>query len=81
MHFMREAFMPWDWQPKLKKLAEDLGMDCFSSAFDATAVDFLEKMDVPAHKVASFELVDIPLIQQDGSHRQATDHVHGNGDG
>ncbi|MGC2549469.1 MAG: pseudaminic acid synthase [Candidatus Sulfotelmatobacter sp.] len=59
-----EAFMPWDWQPKLKKLAEDLGMDCFSSAFDATAVDFLEKMDVPAHKVASFELVDLPLIRK-----------------
>ena len=59
-----EAFMPWDWQPKLKKLAEDLGMDCFSSAFDSTAVDFLEKMNVPAHKVASFELVDIPLIQK-----------------
>ncbi len=60
----REAYTPWDWQPKLKKLAEDLGMDCFSSAFDATAVDFLEKMDVPAHKIASFELVDIPLIQK-----------------
>jgi pseudaminic acid synthase len=59
-----EASMPWDWQPKLKKLAEDLGMDCFSSAFDSTAVDFLEEMDVPAHKVASFELVDIPLIQK-----------------
>ncbi|MGB0005494.1 MAG: pseudaminic acid synthase [Candidatus Sulfotelmatobacter sp.] len=59
-----EAYTPWDWQPKLKKLAEDLGMDCFSSAFDATAVDFLEKMDVPAHKIASFELVDIPLIQK-----------------
>jgi pseudaminic acid synthase len=59
-----EAFMPWEWQPKLKKLAEDLEMDCFSSAFDATAVEFLEEMDVPAHKVASFELVDIPLIQK-----------------
>lgn len=59
-----EAFMPWEWQPKLKKVAEDLGMDCFSSAFDPTAVDFLEKMNVPAHKVASFELVDIPLIQK-----------------
>jgi pseudaminic acid synthase len=59
-----EAYTPWEWQPKLKRLAEDLGMDCFSSAFDPTAVDFLEKMNVPAHKVASFELVDIPLIQK-----------------
>jgi N-acetylneuraminate synthase len=60
----REAYMPWEWQPRLKKLAEDLGMNCFSSAFDPTAVDFLEGMDVPAHKIASFELVDIPLIHK-----------------
>jgi pseudaminic acid synthase len=59
-----EAYTPWDWQPRLKKVAADLGMDLFSSAFDSTAVDFLEKMGVPAHKVASFELVDIPLIQR-----------------
>jgi pseudaminic acid synthase len=59
-----EAFMPWEWQPGLKKLAEDLRMHCFSSAFDSTAVDFLEEMNVPAYKVASFELVDIPLIQK-----------------
>jgi pseudaminic acid synthase len=59
-----EACTPWEWQPRLKKVAEDLGMDLFSSAFDATAVDFLEEMGVPAHKVASFELVDIPLIQR-----------------
>ena len=59
-----EAYMPWEWQPRLKKVAEGLGMDLFSSAFDATAVDFLEEMGIPAHKVASFELVDIPLIQK-----------------
>jgi pseudaminic acid synthase len=59
-----EAYTPWEWQPRLKKVAEDLGMDLFSSAFDTTAVDFLEEMGVPAHKVASFELVDIPLIQR-----------------
>jgi N-acetylneuraminate synthase len=59
-----EAHMPWDWQPRLKSLAESLGMDCFSSAFDPTAVDFLERMNVPAHKIASFELVDIPLIRK-----------------
>jgi N-acetylneuraminate synthase len=60
----QEAYMPWEWQPKLKKAAEDLGMQCFSSAFDPSAVDFLETMNVPAHKVASFELVDLPLIQK-----------------
>ncbi len=60
----QEAFTPWDWQPKLKQAAEDLGMDLFSSAFDDTAVDFLEQMNVHAHKVASFELVDIGLIQK-----------------
>jgi pseudaminic acid synthase len=59
-----EAYTPWEWQPKLKKLANDLGMDLFSSPFDATAVDFLEHMGVPSHKLASFELVDIPLIQK-----------------
>jgi N-acetylneuraminate synthase len=59
----QEAFTPWEWQPRLKRVANDLGLDLFSSPFDASAVDFLEKMDVPAHKLASFELVDIPLIQ------------------
>jgi pseudaminic acid synthase len=59
-----EAHTPWDWQPKLKKIAEDLGLDLFSTPFDATAVDFLEQMDVPAHKLASFELVDLPLIRK-----------------
>ncbi len=59
-----EAFTPWEWQPKLKQVANDLGMHFFSSAFDESAVDFLEQMNVPAHKVASFELVDIGLIQK-----------------
>jgi pseudaminic acid synthase len=60
----QQAFTPWDWQPKLKQIAAQLGMHLFSSAFDDTAVDFLEKMNVPAHKVASFELVDIGLIKK-----------------
>jgi N-acetylneuraminate synthase len=65
-----EAYTPWDWQPKLKRVANDLGMDLFSSPFDAGAVDFLEEINVPAYKVASFELVDIPLIQKMASTRK-----------
>ncbi len=60
----REAYTPWDWQPKLKQLCGELELDFFSSAFDDSAVDFLETMSVPAHKIASPELVDIPLIQK-----------------
>ena len=59
----QEAYTPWEWQPELKKIAEDLGLLCFSSPFDKTSVDFLEKMNVPAYKVASFEITDIPLIE------------------
>jgi pseudaminic acid synthase len=59
-----EAYTPWEWQPRLQKVANDLGLDLFSSPFDATAVDFLEQMNVPAHKLASFELTDIPLIEK-----------------
>jgi len=59
----KEAYTPWEWQPRLKEIANELCMDLFSTPFDKTAVDFLEKMDVPAYKIASFELVDIPLIQ------------------
>jgi len=59
----KEAFTPWEWQPKLKKIAEEMGLICFSSPFDKTAVDFLEQMNVPAFKIASFEITDIPLIE------------------
>jgi N-acetylneuraminate synthase len=58
------AYMPWEWQPRLKALADELGIDCFSSPFDPTAVDFLLEMDVPAFKIASFELVDLGLIRK-----------------
>jgi N-acetylneuraminate synthase len=66
----KEASLPWEWQPKLQKITLDLGMDFFSSPFDATAVDFLEAMNVPVHKVASFELVDIPLLRKIASTRK-----------
>lgn len=59
-----EAYTPWEWQPKLKQVAETLGMQCFSTPFDFTAIDFLEGMGVPAYKIASFELVDLPLIRR-----------------
>lgn len=59
----QEAYTPWDWQPKLKKMTEDMGLICFSTPFDKSAVDFLEQMNVPVYKVASFEITDIPLIE------------------
>lgn len=59
----KKAYMPWAWQPKLKKIAEEIGLIFFSSPFDHTAVDFLSAMHVPAYKIASFEITDIPLIE------------------
>lgn len=59
-----KAYTPWEWQPELKKIANKLGLDLFSTPFDTTSVDFLEKMNVPAYKVASFEIIDIPLIRR-----------------
>ncbi|WP_461615730.1 pseudaminic acid synthase [Clostridium sp. Marseille-QA1073] len=59
----QKAYTPWEWQPKLKKVAEKEGLIFFSSPFDYTAVDFLEEMNVPAYKISSFEINDIPLIE------------------
>lgn len=60
----QEAYTPWEWQPRLKEEAEKLGMACFSSPFDKTAVDFMEEMKMPAYKIASYEITDLPLIRQ-----------------
>jgi len=59
-----EAYTPWDWHPRLKEIADKLELDLFSTPFDDTAVDFLEGMQVPAYKIASFENVDLPLLSK-----------------
>ena len=58
------AYSPWEWQPKLMKIAQDMGLIFFSSPFDLSSIDFLEEMNVPAYKVASFEITDIPFIRK-----------------
>lgn len=60
----QEAYTPWEWQEDLMAHAKERGIACFSSPFDPTAVDFLESIDCPAYKVASFEITDIPLIRK-----------------
>lgn len=59
----QKAFTPWDWQAELKEEADNIGIDFFSTPFDKTAVDFLESIGIEFYKIASFEVVDIPLIE------------------
>ncbi|MDE5910014.1 MAG: pseudaminic acid synthase [Lachnospiraceae bacterium] len=60
----QQAYTPWEWQPGLMEEASRLGLICFSSPFDLSSVDFLEQMHVPAYKIASYEINDIPLIRK-----------------
>lgn len=60
----REAYLPWEWHQPLKDAAARTGIPLFSTPFDASAVEFLERLGVPAYKIASFELVDLPLLRR-----------------
>jgi pseudaminic acid synthase len=57
------AFMPWEWTEEIMKTADECGLVCFSSPFDPTAVDFLENLNCPAYKIASYEITDVPLLE------------------
>lgn len=60
----QKAYTPWEWQKELVEYANGLGLACFSSPFDLTAVDFMDEINMPAYKVASYEINDIPMIRK-----------------
>lgn len=66
----QEAQTPWAWHPAIVSEAKKLGMICFSTPFDSTSLDFLEKLEMPAHKIASFECGDIPFLKRVGATRK-----------
>lgn len=66
----QKAYTPWKWLKSLKKIADDHEILFFATAFDKTSVDLLEKLNVPFHKIASFEIVDLPLIEYVGRTRK-----------
>jgi len=68
----KKAYTPWEWQPKLKEIAESEDLICFSTPSDKSSVDFLEGINVPAYKIASFEITDIPLIEYTASKGKPT---------
>lgn len=60
----KDAYTPWEWQPKLMEEAKKAGLICFSSPFDASSIEFMESMNMPAYKIASFEIRDVGLIER-----------------
>jgi pseudaminic acid synthase len=66
----KSTHLPWEWHQEIMNVAKEEGLICFSSPFDSTSVEFLESLNVPAYKIASFEITDIPLIELVASKRK-----------